>query len=153
MMKTPCKTNFQFPHVVISLMNILSRQRVFRLQKTLDAMLDIRGAIALSRQYRTNKLKLASLADAKEEFSVMRAYSNGILLGLILPVFGVIFTVGTPSHNTLAKNYFRIRISGKLWGRASSGSYHFVSHRLYLLGIKCILTHSSVRLYREDECQ
>lgn len=114
MMKTPCKTNFQFPHVVISLMNILSRQRVFRLQKTLDAMLDIRGAVALSRQYRTNKLKLASLADAKEEFSLMRAYSNGILLGLILPVFGVIFTVGTPSHNTLAKNYFRIRISGKL---------------------------------------
>lgn len=77
MMKTPCKANFKFLHVVINLMNVLSRQRVFRLQKTLNAMLELRGAIALSQQYLTNKLKLVSLADAKEEFSAKSAYSVG----------------------------------------------------------------------------
>lgn len=67
MMKTPCKTNFL--HVVVSLMNVLSRQRVFRLQKTLGAALELRGAVALSQTYLANKFKVASLADARGVFS------------------------------------------------------------------------------------
>lgn len=36
--------------------------------------------------------------------------SNGILLGLILPMFGVIFTDRTPSHNMLAEKIFGLRL-------------------------------------------
>lgn len=58
-------------------MNVLSRQKVFRLQKTLDAVLELRGTVALAQQYLTNKLKLASLADAKEWFLLKSACSVG----------------------------------------------------------------------------
>lgn len=52
---------------------------IFRLQKTLDAMLEWRGALALHTvpAELTNKLKMASLADAKQWFSVKGPYYTG----------------------------------------------------------------------------
>lgn len=82
--------------------------------------------------------------------------SKGILLGLVLAMFNVIFSGWTASMTNMAKNMCEQRLVVNYErGHPFCGFYHFILYRLGLLVI-CILMHSGctkeASLNRKGNC-
>lgn len=137
-------------------MNELYRQRVFRVQKTVDTMSGWRGTPVLctSLPYKANELWTGSLTDAKGLLSVESPHCTDHFQRC---------SVETDSghnqchsqwldskHNNVAKNTWGPRLAANYEGghpQTFITSYYVA----YFLGKIGILTQTVIWLYREDE--